>query len=100
MMSIEDINRLQRENNAEAERKRLAKVAQIQRDESKRKREAALLQEQQRIEQLALMKAEVKKSWLLSNYLMSEADFEAAWKNDKLQLMREHRVKMDSLPRM
>jgi uncharacterized membrane protein YgaE (UPF0421/DUF939 family) len=52
MMSIEDINRRARANTAEAERKRLAKVAQIQREETKRKRDAALLQEQQRLANL------------------------------------------------
>ncbi len=100
VMSTDDLDRQARAINDEKEARRVKVVAKIKKAEDTRKADAAVAQEQQRIADLAAMKIEVKRSWMLTNYLMSEADFEKAWTQDKLQLIREHKVKLASLPRM
>ncbi len=99
-INIEDLHKQAHAINEATEAKRMKVVAKIKTAQDTRQREAAIAREDKRIADLEAKKIEVKRSWLLTNYVMSDSDFEQVWKKDKLQLIREHDVKMASLPRM
>jgi hypothetical protein len=100
VMNLKDINRQAKAESDEQERKRQAKVAQIQRDTNARKKAAAEADDLRRAEEQQRLKIEVKNFYLFTNQWAKEDDFERAWKDDKERVIREHKINVANIQRM
>jgi phage protein D len=100
ILNLEDIDKVAKANSDEQERKRKAKVAQINKQTAARQREVKERDDHQRDETLKRLKTEVKSQYLISNLWAKDADFEQAWKDDKERLIREHQTTLANVPRM
>ena len=99
IINIEDLDKQAIANSDEKERKRKAKVAQINQQAAARQREVKEREDLQRDETLKRLMNEVKSQYLFINTWASEKDFEASWKDDKERLIRNHQTTLN-VPRM
>lgn len=96
---VEVINAIAARERKEREEKRQAVVARVNRQTRDRKAAAALADEQARAEAQANLKSEIKQRFMLNPWA-TEADFNEAWKRDKLPLIREYEQSRLVTPRM
>jgi len=97
--NINAINLVAEQTRKENERKRKAIVAGIN-EQNRRRREAAeVANAQARVDAQKELREEVKRHSML-NAWVTEADFNEAWKRDKLAMIREYEQSRRATPRM
>jgi hypothetical protein len=101
-MNLKDLSAVREAQSAEAERKRKAKVAEIQRKTEERQKAARVEDERQREEEQQRLKVEVRSSYLARNRHATEADFNQLWSAlaERERLIREHRAAFSNVARM
>jgi Skp family chaperone for outer membrane proteins len=100
ILNIEDLDKTAQSASDELERKRLAKVAKINKATEARQAQMKSADAERRDEEQKRLKLEVKSQYLMSNLWAKDADFEKAWKDDKERLIREHQTMLVNVPRM
>ena len=99
MQNIAVINAIAEQTRKEKERKRKAVAARINERNRQRKQAAELANAQARVEVQKEFREEVKRRFML-NAWATEADFNEAWKRDKLTMIREYEQSRRATPRM
>ncbi len=99
MQDVKVINILAEREAKEKERKRQVVAAKINQSIQQRKQAAALANEEARAQAQKDLREEVKRRFMLAAWA-TEADFNEAWKRDKLTLIREHEQSQRAISRM
>ena len=89
MQNINVINLEAQQAANEKERKRQVVAARINKQVQERKHAAALADAEAREQAQKELRAEIKARFMLAPYA-TEADFDKAWRKDKLTLIREY----------
>ena len=99
MQNINAINAIAERIQKENERKRRAIVARNKQRQQQRREAAELADAQRRVEAQKQLREEVKRHFMLNPWA-TEADFDEAWKRDKLTMIREYEHSRHAIPRM
>ncbi|SRR6266498_2317615 len=99
MQNIQAINLVAEQTRKENERKRQVVAARINEHNRQRKQAAELATAQARVEAQKELREEVKRNFMLNPWA-TEADFNEAWKRDKLVMIREYEQSRHEIPRM
>jgi hypothetical protein len=99
MQNIQAINLVAEQTRKENERKRKTVAARINEQNRRRHKAAELANEQARVEAQKELREEVKRRFMLNPWA-TEADFNEAWKRDKLTLIREYEQSLRSVAQM
>jgi len=97
--NINAINLIAERQRREKERQRQAVVARVNEKNRRRHEAAELANAQARVEAQKKLREEVKRHFMLNPWA-TEADFNDAWKKDKLTMIREYQQSCDAIPRM
>ena len=89
MQNIQAINLVAERTRKENERKRQAVVARINKQVQERKQAVATANAQAREQAQKELREEIKARFMLAPYA-TEADFNEAWKRDKLTMIRDY----------
>ena len=99
MQNIKAINLIAEQTRKEKERKRKVVAARINESNRRRRQAAELANAQARVEAQKELREEVKRRFMLNSWA-TEADFNEAWKRDKLAMIREYEQSRHATPRM
>jgi F0F1-type ATP synthase membrane subunit b/b' len=99
MQNINAINEIAEQTRREKERKRKEVVARIKQQHQRRREAAELANAQARVDAQKALREEVKRQFMLNPWA-TEADFNEAWKRDKLTMIREYQQSLHTTQRM
>jgi hypothetical protein len=99
MQNIQAINLVAEQTRKENERKRKAVASRINEQNRRRHKAVELAKEQARVEAQKELREEVKRRFMLNPWA-TEADFNEAWKRDKLMLIRDYEQSLRAATRM
>src|SRR5688500_17653050 len=99
MQNINLINALAEHTRRENERRRKEKVVRIKQQHQRRREAAEVANAQARVEAQQALREEVKRAFM-RNPWATEADFNEAWKKDKLTMIREYQQSLHTMQRM
>lgn len=99
MQNIKAINLVAAQTARENERRRKVVVARIKQHHQRRLAAAELANAQARVEAQKQMREEVKRHFMRTPWA-TEADFNEAWKKDKLTMIREYEQSRHATQRM
>ena len=97
--NINTINLIAERQRREKERERQAIAARINEQNRRRHEAAELANAQARVEAQQKLREEVKRHFMLNPWA-TEADFNDAWKRDKLTMIREYEQSCHAIRRM
>jgi hypothetical protein len=97
--NINAINLIAERQRREKERERQAVAARINEKNRRRHEAAELANTQARVEAQKKLREEVKRDFMMNPWA-TEADFNEAWKRDKLTMIREYEQSRRVMPRM